>query len=327
MKVSFIIPVYNVEKYLEQCVDSILNQTYHDIEVVLVDDGSSDGSPMICDAYTKKDSRVKVIHKPNGGLSDARNAGLDVASGDYIIFVDSDDFWVGSEDLQQLMTVVRENLDCDFIGFNCSYFYSDSQTYKKWVAYDEQLSFPVDKDRAMCSLVSSGTMPMSACLKIINHQSLLDMGLTFQKGQIAEDIPWFIDLLERSNKCMFVNQYIYAYRQNVSGSITHSGGERSFNNLFAILKSELGKIEKRNFSAEAKKSLHSFLAYEYCILLSMVSSLSESSKRREELYAYKWLLDYTNNPKVRMISKVYHLMGVRGAEWVLRFYNWWRKQK
>lgn len=327
MKVSFILPIYNVEKYLGECVESILQQTYRNFEVVLVDDGSPDNSPALCDAYAEKDSRVRVVHKQNGGLSDARNAGLAVAKGDYVIFVDGDDFWVGKDSLQQLMEVVNTHPECDFIGFNCSYYYPESQSYRKWVAYDEQLSVPADKDTCMCALVASGTMPMSACLKIIKRQSLTDIGLTFKKGILSEDIPWFIDLLEGSKKCMFVNQYIYAYRQNVSGSITHSGGERSFKCLFDILRSELDKIEKRSFSAEAKLSLYSFLAYEYCILLSMLSSLTESKERRKELYAYKWLLKYTDNPKVRMTSRINGLFGIRVTEWGLRLYNWVRKTR
>ena len=90
--ISVIVPVYHVEKYLDTCVQSILNQTYKDLEIILVDDGSADACSKMCDEYEKLDSRVKVIHKENGGLSDARNAGLDVATGDYIAFVDSDDY-------------------------------------------------------------------------------------------------------------------------------------------------------------------------------------------------------------------------------------------
>lgn len=92
MLFSIIIPIYKVQDYLVKCVDSVCNQTYRDIEIILVDDGSPDNCPMICDEYAKKDSRIKVIHKENGGLSDARNRGIDIAKGDYIIFVDSDDY-------------------------------------------------------------------------------------------------------------------------------------------------------------------------------------------------------------------------------------------
>lgn len=90
--ISVIVPIYNVERYLEKCVNSILNQSYADLEIILVDDGSHDKCPDICDEYAKHDSRIKVIHRANGGLSDARNAGLDIAKGEYISFIDSDDY-------------------------------------------------------------------------------------------------------------------------------------------------------------------------------------------------------------------------------------------
>ncbi len=92
-KISVIVPIYKVEEYLHRCIDSIINQTYTNLEIILVDDGSPDNCPMICDEYAKKDSRIRVIHKKNGGLSDARNAGLEIATGEYIGFVDSDD-WI-----------------------------------------------------------------------------------------------------------------------------------------------------------------------------------------------------------------------------------------
>lgn len=322
MKVSFIIPVYKVEQYLPQCVDSILSQTYTDFEVILVDDGSPDNSGKLCDEYAKKDSRIRVIHKPNGGLSDARNAGLNAAYGDYVIFVDSDDFWVKNDCLQQIMHIVEQNSECGFIGFNCSYYYEDSQSYDKWVAYHENITHPIDKNTAMRALVASGTMPMSACLKVISRKTLQNMQLKFIKGLLSEDIPWFIDLLEGCGKCMFVNQYIYAYRQNREGSITNSGGERSFNNLLWIIQQELKKLNQRTFSKEAKNDLCSFLAYEFCILLSLLSSLptSQQADKRKELLPYKWLLKYTANPKVKKASLVNKLFGIRVTEWILAFY-------
>lgn len=327
MKVSLIIPIYKVEAYLNQCVDSVLNQTYRDVEVILVDDGSPDRCPKMCDEYAEQDGRVKVIHKPNGGLSDARNAGMKIATGEYVIFVDSDDFWVDDKQLESLVHMVGEHEDCDFIGFNCSYYYPDSNTYKPWPAYSEAISKPASGNDILQTLVKSGTVPMSAWMKIIKRSFLIDNALFFKVGTLAEDIPWFINVLEKCDKCMFTNQYIYAYRQNVAGSITHSGGERSFNNLLAILKSELAKIENRKFSEDAKMALYSFLAYEYCILLSMLDGLQDAKTRRKELYSYKWLLQYTDNPKVKMANRAYRVFGIRMTERVLRMYNNRRKAK
>ena len=322
MKISFILPIYKVEDYLRECVDSLTRQTYNNFEIILVDDGSPDGCPALCDQLATEDNRIIALPKLNGGLSDARNYGLQYATGDYIIFVDSDDFWIDKDCLQNLMKVVMENQECDFISFNCSYYYSDTNRYKKWVAFDEKLSRPIDKNTAMHSLVASGTMPMSACLKVIKRKSLSDMGLTFIKGILSEDIPWFIDLLHGCNKCMFINQYIYAYRQNVAGSITATVGERGFNDILKTIKKELEKIDSRSFSPEAKDDLRSFLAYEFCILLSYITTLPKSmqKEKRKELLQYKWLLNYTSNPKVWKAALINKMFGIRITEWVLNFY-------
>ena len=329
MKISYILPVYNVEAYLRECVNSIIRQTYKDIEIILVDDGSPDGSPALCDQLATEDNRIKVLHKPNGGLSDARNAGLKIATGDYIVFMDSDDLWLGDDSLDNLVSLIKRYPRCSFYGFNCQYYYPDSNTYTKWVQYADEVLTPISGNSAMASLVKSGTFPMSACLKVINRQWLIDNQITFKVGQISEDIPWFINLLEKSQKCMFVNDYIYAYRQNVAGSISASGGERSFNSVLNIIKTELALIDKRSFTATAKDSLRSFLAYEVSILIAFVCGLpkDKQSDARAEIKKLCWLLQYTQNPKVRMVSRVYNLFGYAITERVLRLYNWYRTGK
>lgn len=319
MRVSFILPVYKVEKYLAECVRSLLAQTYDDFEIILIDDGSPDNCPALCDEWAREDYRIWAFHKSNGGLSDARNYGLEHAQGDYIIFVDSDDFWMGEDSLEKLMAVVEAHPECDFLCFNCSYYYPDTDTYKKWVAYDECLSRPVDKDIAMRSLAASGTMPMSAWLKVISRKSLSDMGLRFIRGTIAEDIPWFINLMDGSSKCMFINHYIYAYRQNVAGSITSSVSQKGTSDLFNILKNEVGKMGSRSFSIEAKEALYSFLAYEFCILLAAASRMPREWK--QELLEYKWLLKHTINPKVRKVAIVNRLFGIKVTELLLKCYT------
>ena len=277
MKVSFVIPVYKVEKYLDECVQSIWKQTYRDYEILLVDDGSPDLCPEMCDHWARVDDRIKTLHKPNGGLSDARNYGLRHAMGEYIVFIDSDDFWCHDDDLQKLMAVAEKNPQVDFVGYNCQYYYEDKNAYFSWIAYSDELSALVTGDKAIQLLVKSGTFPMSACLKLMKRSTLVDGGISFKKGQIAEDIPWFINLLDKSKNCMFVNEYVYAYRQNVAGSITASGGERSFNSLFDIVKTEIKRMDSRSFSQEAKDALYSFLAYEFCILLTMSSCMPKEN--------------------------------------------------
>lgn len=324
MKISFIIPVYKVEAYLRQCVESLTCQTYRDIEIVLVDDGSPDGSPQLCDALASEDSRIRVVHKENGGLSDARNAGLQQATGDYVVFVDGDDFWIDNDQLDALVKIAIAQPDCDFIGYNCLYYYPDSSRFTPWVEYAIGLSKPIGRDMALIQLVKSGTFPMSACLKLMKREFLINNNLFFVKGQIAEDIPWFINVLDATNKCCFVNQYIYAYRQNVVGSISNTRGRKSFDHLFDIFKTELSLIDSRSFSEEAKDALKSFLAYEYCILLTYKGIDKET---KQELLNYKDILAYDLNTKVKKASRIYKTLGIGATTFALNVYQWIRRNR
>ena len=124
-KVSVIIPVYNVEKYLKECIQSVLRQTYKNLEIILVDDGSKDNSGNICDEYAKRDERIKVIHKKNGGLSDARNAGIDICTGEYIAFLDSDDFI--EEDMYEFLVKNLEKAKADISICQVYYVYKNAK--------------------------------------------------------------------------------------------------------------------------------------------------------------------------------------------------------
>ena len=324
MKVSYIVPVYKVEQYLSQCIESLLGQTYTDFEILLVDDGSPDGCPALCDQWAKNDSRIRSLHKKNGGLSDARNYGLQNAKGDYVVFIDGDDFWVRNDSLQKLVEIASEHQELDFIGFNCNYYYPDSNRMAAWVPYEKELENPTDKNKVTVALVKSGTFPMSACLKVLKRNFLIDNELFFKKGQIAEDIPWFINVLDVTSKCCFVNEYIYGYRQNVTGSITKTGGRKSFDSLFDIFKTELAKICQRSFNEKAKNAIMSFLAYEYCILLTY-KGIDKGT--RKELFQYKNVLNHNMNPKVKRVSRWYKLFGVKAIAMILSLYQWIRMNR
>lgn len=324
MKISYIVPVYKVEQYLSQCVESILAQIYSDFEILLVDDGSPDGCPALCDELAAKDSRIVVLHKENGGLSDARNAGLKKATGDYVVFIDGDDFWIRNDSLKKLVAIASEHKELDFIGFNCNYYYPDSNKMTAWVPYADELANPTDKNKVTVALVKSGTFPMSACIKLLKRDFLIENGLFFKKGQIAEDIPWFINVLDATSKCCFVNEYIYAYRQNVAGSITKVSGRKSFDSLFDIFKTELSKIEQRAFSEEAKNAIKSFLAYEYCILLTY-PGIDKQTKM--ELHSCQDILKYDMNPKVKKASQWYKVFGITVTTWILSTYQWIRRRR
>lgn len=322
MKVSFIIPVYKVEQYLDECVQSILTQTYKDYEVLLVDDGSPDNCPTKCDEWAGIDSRVKALHKPNGGLSDARNYGLIHATGDYVVFMDSDDYWRKRDNLETLITRLQSHPNMDFVGFNCSYYYPGTNTYSDWVAYDDSLAEPVSSSLSIFHLVKSGTVPMSACMKIIKRSLLVDNNIFFKKGIYNEDIPWFLNLLRYSKECCFINEYIYAYRQNVTGSITSTKRIKYETDLLNIIEEERSDKQMSCFTNEGKRSILSFLAFELCTIMGDIRYFEKKDRGflRERVLRNIDLLKYTLSPKVKSANIVYTIFGYKILEYLLGAY-------
>lgn len=208
---SIIVPVYNVEKYLNKCVDSILGQSFGDFELILIDDGSPDNCPAICDEYAKKDSRVKVIHKKNEGLSATRNAGLDVAIGEWIWFVDSDDCIH-----PQALEKAEKYLDgIDILNFG-RIFYEDGEIAdftKNRVRYTGHTGLAKKED--ICRLVSkacSTDLLPYVWRNIYNREFLNKNKLSFVCGlQFAEDSAFNMEAFLKADKIFFAEEYLYAY--------------------------------------------------------------------------------------------------------------------
>jgi len=323
--ISYIIPCYNVAPFLRQCVESILSQTYSSFEIILVDDGSKDDTPALCDQLALSDSRIQVIHQPNQGLGGARNTGLHQAKGDYIIYLDSDDFWTDNNALQTLISHLSSNIDV--LGFNCSYYYPQSNTYAPWSPFDSTLSTPMPFQTAFPVLSAQGITPMSACLKLIRRQWLIQNELFFHTGILAEDIPWLIHMIDCNPTICFINIYIYAYRQNTTTSITRHSTTNSFNHLLSILNSEYILIPSRHLTPQAHDAVMSFLAYEFCILLALVWDTNNKYINIQELHKLVHLLHYTQNPKVRLSAILYHIVGLRVTCRMLNLYYHYKLQK
>lgn len=209
--VSIIVPVYNVAAYLDRCVDSILHQTYPMLEVLLVDDGSTDGSGEMCDTWCKRDTRIHVIHKPNGGLSSARNAALDMMTGSVVAFVDSDDS-IEPQFVERLMQTMRDN-DADIAV--AAWEITDNPT----VPADDGASGAsvFTSSEAIDEVFYQGRLTNSACSRLIKA-SLFD-GLRFPEGMLYEDLAIAYDLLKRVLRVAYIDTVLYHYLQR-PGSIT-----------------------------------------------------------------------------------------------------------
>lgn len=217
-KISVIVPVYKTEEYLSRCVDSILVSTYKDIEVILVDDGSPDNAGRICDEYAEKDARVRVIHKENGGLSSARNAGLDVAVGDYITFVDSDDYI--AHDIYEKLCTKLEATDTDVAMMGVM---AVSEDYKELGAMP--IAEEVLTSREFLKGVCQRTREVAVWNKLFKR-SVIDK-CRFVCGKLNEDFVFLFDALIGKNiKICTVSDIGYFYYSRV-GSITKSGFGKS----------------------------------------------------------------------------------------------------
>lgn len=217
-KVSCIVPIYNVENYVDKCIRSLINQAYPLLEIILVDDGSSDYSGEICEQYAEKDSRIIVVHKKNGGLSSARNAGLDIAQGEYILFVDGDDCLAPNTVGYLVNLQKRLEYDLDLIQFRYKEIMKDEEIAADDIQ-DEEIQFCTDKKMMFENLYKIGGMAASACTKMYHKR--LFKNLRFKEGIIHEDEYMITDILERAKNCLYVNRELYYYIMR-PGSIVKS---------------------------------------------------------------------------------------------------------
>lgn len=217
-KVSIIVPIYNVEKYLPKCIESIINQTYKNLEIILVDDGSPDNCAKICDEYAKKDNRIKVIHKPNGGVSSARNAGLDIATGEYIGFVDPDDF-IAPEMYEQMLEAIKTaNADLAICGYD--YFDEDGNLDKKRLYEIRETEILTRKEVIRRFSDMPPTIRHGVVNKLFKSELL---SLKFKEGlHSSEDVLFLNEYAQKIKNACFIHKPFYknTVRQ---GSATHGG--------------------------------------------------------------------------------------------------------
>lgn len=205
--ISVIVPVYNVEKYLDRCVRSIVNQSYSKLEIILVDDGSPDECPKICDEWKKKDKRIRVIHKINGGLSDARNAGLAVATGEYIAFVDSDD-WVDLKLYQTLLDAL-ERTDSDIACCKVAKVWDESYIDNLESTSGELELY--DTECALTELIMDQKIQQIVWNKLYKRKLLSE--ILFAKGKCHEDEFWTYQVFGLANQSVIIDYYGYYYFQ------------------------------------------------------------------------------------------------------------------
>lgn len=323
MLFSIIIPVYKVEKYLHQCVDSVLMQDFNDYELILVDDGSPDRCPEICDEYAAKDSKVVVIHKTNGGASDARNAGILKARGEYVCFLDSDDYWRDTHALSLVGEKAKSD-NTDLICWGGCHLYSDGSIIVKGTERDFSGYEGLNGSEIVYKLVSDGKLYLHPAIKAIRRSFLLSNNLLFKKGITSEDLEWNIRLLILEPSWSFLKESFYVYRVNREGSVTATVSYRNLDILCQIIEDSIKLVKGCN--PKTKEALMSYLMYQVMICNALISKTDLTNEQRKNLHkrlksiCKEYLLKYQLNKKVQSASLVYRIFGYFGLSKVLGFY-------
>lgn len=293
---SIVIPVYKTKEYLDHCVESVIPQSFSDFEIILVDDGSPDCCGEMCDAWAVRDSRIKVIHQENGGLSAARNTGVRHASGDYVMFLDSDDWWADDQVLEQIAEHL-ERTDADVLS--CNYRKSYNGTL-------EPLYFPAELPHSEATETIAQMMRLDlwvtgACNKTIRRTLLTENKLYFRTGITSEDIDWTLRLALHGEKFAFANVCVFIYRQ-IASSISHNMSQKKIGHLCDNVCECVRLLDESD--PEKAKVMQPFVAYQYGTLLHNVALLpaaQRSAKLMAGVREMKWLLNCSDNNKVRLL--------------------------
>ncbi len=312
-KFSIIIPVYNSEKYLKRCVDSILCQTYGSYEIILVDDGSTDSSPAICDGLAASDGRIRVIHKTNGGTSSARNAGLDASQGEYVTFMDNDDLWVGGNVLCDIAAELSES-GADVLVHENEVFWQDTG---KTVTPSLRLSRKdvVDKPphEALRAIVASGMFSLFCVWSKVMKRSLLEeYKIRFPEGMRNEDTFFCGKLFTYARSYDYYERCFYKYVKGHAGAQTKAGIKYShLSDLKRICVDFMEAVNSSDIESAQKDALLCYIAFPYCTWMGQSRMVKDKRVREDTkiMKKYSFVIEYDAHPSVRLIRKFKALFG------------------
>lgn len=316
---SIIIPVYNSEEYLSECLDSIKRQTFTDYEVILVDDGSSDSSLSICEAYNCDDPRFIAIHQTNAGTSAARNTGLRHANGQYITFIDNDDCWVCADALQSLFDILSKS-NADIAAFQSFVFTGDVPSAPLvdntcLSDFIDTLSYP----DALNVLTSKGYLCSAVWTKVCSSRVIKPFDgdwILFPEGMRNEDTYWTGKIIQRAQSIAWCDIPFYAYRKGHEYAQTSKPlSRRQVDDLTTICLELAADISDSSLPEDAKNALRSFLAYPYSVWMgqSAIVCIDAGSSEYKQMKALLPILDCSDNASVVLVRRIAKLVGFNAA--------------
>ena len=311
---SIIIPVYNGEKYLEKCIQSILSQTYQEYEILLVDDGSTDRSWAIAGAMEKKLPCLRCFHIEHRGTGAARNIGLTNAKGDYILFMDADDYWIEQTLLQRLHEKILQHQTDVFM-------YQMLKVNEKGKVLEKFRKGPFFHDQMVLSLkdvyqdlVRDGQVLASCCNKCIRRKLLESHGIRFLEDVYAEDIDWVIQLFSHTKTICLLNVDAYAYTQH--REISRSTAKEAPNDIVSMIENWSERLAARN--VPHARAVAGLIAFEYGICMGNKQYLT--AEKRKAMKSHEYLLKYGLDKKTKLIYRFYRVFGYEITCAAIRFY-------
>lgn len=306
MLFSIIVPVYNVEKYAETCIQSVLSQSFSDYELILIDDGSTDHSGRICDEYGRQNHQIKVIHQDNGGLSCARNTGIRAAAGEYLVFVDSDD-WIESNALEGFEKIIN-NSHPEIIETTVTEEYGD-RTVQKDRHFSEYLEKEFSRERALNWILYETADTFPAWKRICKRTFIMDHDLFFAEGRLQEDIDWTTRLCCCAQSFQGYDQPWYHYRLKREGSITNNIRAKYITDLI-----EMADIDRKYRDPNNTYSIKAFdvMMGAVYIAINLYKQCTEEDKKavRSCIKQNMWIFDYTPAMKYRLFAILVKAAGV-----------------
>lgn len=312
---SIVIPVYNIENYIAECTDTILKQSFGSFELILVDDGSKDGSYEVCNSIKNKDDRVKVIHQKNGGAASARNKGVDNASGEYVIFVDGDDKYGDLDAFQKIYNrIVSGNYDV--VSFNRNFIYGSGEVVEA-DDYRQESDAETDIYDLVKYMLQNDCLYSAPWVFAIKRDFLKSNNLYFSLNMSVDDVDWVIRILDCHPKVYNMSDVLYTYRVGREGSITRSVNYESQIKYLNMLNDCISyKYRDEKF----KQLILNYIAYQYVIFISWNQLIDDKAKRKELLSKeteLKYLLKYDLMRQTRLAHKVSNIIGFRLTEKLL----------
>lgn len=312
IKVSIIIPVYNVERYLSRCIDSCINQSYTDIEIICINDGSTDRSLQILECYKNLDSRITIINKENGGLSSARNAGVKVAVGKYILFVDSDDF-LSCNAVENLVANAEEN-SSDIVIFD--YFYGHVEHSKRYILTIKEWSNKKYQNSPFNIMTADKSaylfIPVAACCKLYRTEFLKENNITFVEGVIYEDVAYWADIFAKAERITYLNEPLYHYYVGRNNQIMAKNDESLFDVIKVYSYAEKSLKQSPAFD-KYKESFYILLMRDFLMKLQVIKpdlkqQLYNKYKEMELNIDYDWYQNGAYNKIEKSYVKLFKLL-------------------